>query len=91
MAIDNGRRQFMTGYPLLHTFRIFESFKVGIRESEQREELDQFFKTYETSYALTLAYPDELILASARKCGIETENRNKSDIIKDLFMQKGGY
>ena len=53
------------------------------------EEIEKagFFDSYESSCALTLAYPDEMILDAARRAGIQTENRETIDICRELFEQ----
>lgn len=47
-------------------------------------ERQDFFSSYETSYSLTLAYPDDLLMESARAVGIAVEGREKIDIVKDM-------
>lgn len=89
--MNDGRRKFLTGYPLRQAGKIFQGFKAGLEEAEKKDEFDKFFGSYESSYALTLAYPDDILLETARQNGIETEGRDKLDIMKDLFIMKGGY
>jgi len=91
MALNGSRRKFLTDYPLNQAGKLVQSFKAGLEEAKQREEFDRFFESYESSYALTLAYPDEILVETARSCGIETEGRKKIDIVKELFLKKGGY
>ena len=64
-------------------------FEAGLEEARRKEEFDRFFDSYESSYALTLAYPDDILIETARRNGIETENRSKIDIVKELFLKKG--
>lgn len=52
------------------------------------ETLD-FFASHETSYSLTLAYPDDILLESARKMGIAVEGRQKTDIVQDMLRASG--
>ncbi|BBO77228.1 hypothetical protein DSCW_46450 [Desulfosarcina widdelii] len=68
-----------------------QGFEDGLEEARQKAEFDQFFDSYESSYALTLAYPDDILLETARKYDIETEGRPKKDIVKELFIKKGGF
>lgn len=89
--VDKSKRDFCTRYFLRQIGEIIEGFEAGVQEAEQRENFDNFFKSYESSYALTLAYPDEILLETARSHGIETEGREKNDIVKELFEKKGGY
>ena len=89
--MNDGRRKFLTDYPLRQAGKILQGFKAGFEEAEKKEEFDKFFESYESSYALTLAYPDDILLETAKKYDIETEGRDKLDIIKDLFIKKGGY
>jgi len=88
---DNSRRQFLSKYFLHQVGRCLRGFEDGIEEARQKEEFDLFFDSYESSYALTLAYPDEILLETARQYGIETEGRKKIDIVKELFVKKRGY
>jgi hypothetical protein len=88
---DNSRRRFLSKYFLHQAGRCLQGFEEGLREARQKAEFDQFFDSYESSYALTLAYPDDILLETARNFGIETENRSKKDIVKELFIKQGGY
>jgi hypothetical protein len=88
---DNSRRRFLSKYFLHQAGRCLQGFEEGLAEARQKAEFDQFFESYESSYALTLAYPDDILLESARNFGIETENRSKKDIVKELFIKQGGY
>jgi hypothetical protein len=85
-----GRRHFLTRYIPNQVGRCLKGFQEGLEEARHLAELDQFFESYESSYALTLAYPDEILLGTARQNGIETEGRAKIDIVKELFLKKGG-
>jgi hypothetical protein len=69
---------------------IVSGFKEGMHEAEQEAAFERYFKSYDSSYALTLAYLDDLLLETARRHGIETEGREKNDIIKELFKKHGG-
>ncbi len=89
--VDKSKRDFCTRYFLRQIGEILEGFEAGVQEAEQKEDFDNFFKSYESSYALTLAYPDEILLVTARSHGIETEGREKNDIVKELLKKKGGY
>jgi hypothetical protein len=70
--------------------RTVANFQEGMRQGAQEQERASFFDSYEKSYALTLAYPDEIILESAKKAGIVTEGRERIDIVKELFAKQGG-
>ena len=89
--VDKSKRDFCTRYFLRQIGEIIQGFEAGVEEAEQKENFDNFFKSYESSYALTLAYPDEILLETARSYGIETEGREKNDIVKELLEKKGGY
>jgi hypothetical protein len=60
-------------------------------EAKPAEDMDRFFESYESSYALTLCYPDDILLETARLEGIACEGREKIDIVKELFQKKGGF
>jgi hypothetical protein len=47
-------------------------------------EQQDFFSSYETSYSMTLAYPDDMLIESARAAGISVEGREKLDIVRDM-------
>jgi hypothetical protein len=54
----------------------------------QEELMDTFFDSYESSYALTLAYPREMFEQMADQAGIPHKGRELNDIARDLH-QKG--
>lgn len=81
----------MSKYFLHQAGRCLQGFENGLEEARQQAEFENFFNSYESSYALTLAYPDDILLETARKYDIETENRQKIDIVKELFIKKGGF
>jgi len=86
--MDKSKRHFLARYPRLQAGNFIKSFRAGFQAAKEQEELDRFFESYESSYALTLAYPDEILLETARINGIETEGRKKIDIVKELFLMK---
>ena len=47
-------------------------------------EKQDFFSSYETSYSMTMAYPEDLLIESARAAGIPVEGREKLDIVRDM-------
>ena len=49
-------------------------------------ESQDFFTSYETSYSMTLAYPDDLLIESARAAGIPVDGRDKLDIVRDMVV-----
>jgi hypothetical protein len=89
--MDKSKREFCKKYFFQQAVNIAAGFKAGIQAAKQNEDFEAFFDSYESSYSLTLAYPDEILLATARKFGVETEGREKIDIIKELMKKKGGY
>ena len=48
---------------------------------------EDFFASYESSYALTLAYPDDLVLDAAQRAGIDTQGKDKGQIMRELFAK----
>ena len=88
--IDKSKRQFLSKFFVRQIGELVQGFEAGVREVEEEEEFNKFFESYESSYALTLAYPDEILIETARMQGIETKNRDKIEIVKELFMKKGG-
>lgn len=89
--VDKSKRKFCRRYFLRQIGEIVEGFEAGVQEAKQKEDFDNFFKSYESSYALTLAYPDDILMETARSCGIETKGKEKKEIVKELFEKKGGY
>ena len=88
---DNGRRSFCKRYLLQQVGRVVAGFDAGLREAEEDQALEDFFDSYESSYSLTLAYPDDLLMDTARQHGIATEGREKNAIVKELIQKHGGY
>jgi hypothetical protein len=88
--VDQNKRQFFRRGWLLQVGEIVSSFQKGIQEADQESAFERYFESYDSSYALTLAYPDDLLLETARRYGIETEGREKNDIVKELFRKHGG-
>ena len=89
MVDQNKRRFFRCGW-LRKVEEIVSGFQEGMQEVDQETAFERYFESYDSSYALTLAYPDDLLLETARLHGIETENREKSDIVKELFKKHRG-
>ena len=89
--MDKSKRQFCRTYFWQQAAEVIAGFKAGVQEAKDKEAFDDFFESYESSYALTLAYPDEIMIETARRYGIETEGRGKNEIVKELLRQKGGY
>ena len=87
---DQGRRHFLRGL-LREGARTLAAFQDGREEARRALEHDAFFDSYESSYALTLAYPDDILIETAQRNGIPTEVREKKDIVKELFDKHGGY
>ncbi len=88
--VDETKRSFFTRYLPRQLTRCLADFEAGIEEARRREEFDRFFDSYESSYALTLAYPDDILMETAKQYGIETEGRAKLEVVKELFLLKGG-
>jgi hypothetical protein len=84
------RRQFIRHGLLRQLAGVLAGFEQGMAAAERQEEFDRYFDSYESCYALVLAYPEDLLLETARRHGIATEGREKKDIVKDLFRKQGG-
>lgn len=88
--MSEDRRDFFRNV-LKETARtVVSGFMEGVEEAREKQDFDDFFDSYESSYALTLNYPDEILIETAKQEGIETEGRDKIDIARDLFQAKGG-
>jgi hypothetical protein len=91
VIVDKSKRTFCRRYLLGQIGKAVESFEEGLREAQEKLDFDNFFDSYESSYALTLAYPDDILMATAHQYGIDTELREKKEIVKELFEKHGGY
>jgi hypothetical protein len=89
--MNRSRRSFFRDLFCETARGVVGGFESERREQEKREEFDRFFDSYESSYALTLCYPDDILLETARKEGIKCEGREKLDIVKDLILKKGWF
>jgi hypothetical protein len=65
------------------------SFREGMAAAERKAAFERFFETDESCYALSLAYPEDLLLETARMHGIQTDGLEKKEIVKALFSLKG--
>ena len=89
--VDKRKRElFSKRFFLREVGRVINAFESGVREAKEQEDLERFFDSYESSYALTLAYPDDLLMETARREGIQTDGREKIDIARELFLRKKG-
>jgi hypothetical protein len=89
--VDKSKRTFCRQYFFKQVGKVVESFGEGLEEAQQNLAFDDFFESYESSYALTLAYPDDILIETARNHGINTDGREKNEIVKELFEKHGGY
>jgi hypothetical protein len=88
--VDESRRSFLGNLFKELVKDSVAAFGDGCEKAREEEDFDNFFSSYESSYALTLCYPDDILMETARNAGIECEGREKIDIVKDLFRKKGG-
>jgi hypothetical protein len=88
--MDKSKRQFFKQGLLKQVAEMVAGFQEGMEKADRRDEFERFFESDESCYALTLAYPDELLLETAKLHGIPTEGRNKKEIVRELFLKKGG-
>lgn len=89
--MDKSKRLFCKRYLLQEIGAVVAGFGDGLKEAQAQLAFDDFFESYESSYSLTLAYPDDILLETAKQHGIETEGRDKKAIVKELFREHGGY
>lgn len=89
--MDKSKRIFCKRYFFRQIGKVVESFGEGLKEAQESLAFDDFFESYESSYALTLAYPDEILMQTAHQHGIDTEGREKNEIVKELFEKHGEY
>ena len=88
---DNSKRQFLSKYFLHQVGRCLRGFEDGVDQIRQESDFERFFESDESSYALTLAYPDEILLETAKNYGIDTENRSKREIVRELMLKMEDY
>jgi hypothetical protein len=88
--VDQNKRLFFRHGWLRQVGEIVSGFQEGMQQVDQEIAFDRYFESYDSSYALTLAYPDDLLLDTARQHGIETEGREKNEVVKELFKKHGG-
>ena len=88
--IDKNRRWFFKRVLLKQVAGIMAGFQEGMEAAGRKHDFDRFFESDESCYALTLAYPDDLLLETAKRYGIETEGRDKKEIVRELFLKQGG-
>ena len=89
--VDKSKRIFFKNYFLKGIGKTMSGFDEGLKQVDAKRDFDEYFGSYESSYALTLAYPDEILIETARQAGIETDGRDKNEMIKELFEKSGGY
>lgn len=91
VMVDTSKRVFFKHSFLEGIGKVLSGFDEGIKQAEAKQNFDEYFDSYESSYALTLAYPDEILMETARQAGVKTDGRDKNKIIKELFEKRGGY
>ena len=89
--MKTGRREFLRHGLLQQVAGFVLGFQEGAAAAERKDEFERFFESDESCYALTLAYPDDILLETAKQYGIETDGRDKKEIVKELFLRQGGH
>lgn len=89
--VDQQKRNFFRRLFRETVGKALTEFERGFEEARNKETLDSFFESYESSYALTLNYPDDILIESARLEGIDVEGRSKLEIARELFEKKGDF
>jgi biotin-(acetyl-CoA carboxylase) ligase len=87
--IDRNRRQFFKRGLLKQLAGIVAGFQDGMATADRKDSFERFFESDESCYALTLAYPDDLLLETAKLSGIETEGRDKKRYRQGAFLEEG--
>ena len=88
---DESKRLFFPRYLRQLMGEVIAAYEEGVKEVNRKTDFERFFESDESSAALTLAYPDDILMETARREGIEITGRKKSDIVKELFLKKGGF
>jgi hypothetical protein len=89
--IDQSKRLFLPRYLRQLLGEAITAYQEGINEVNRKDDFERFFESEESSASLTLAYPDDILMETARLEGIETTGREKSAIVKELFLKKGDF
>ncbi len=56
-------------------------------DEEEFNFLRDFFKDYNSSYSLSLAYPESLWKITAESIGLETEGKDRLQLAKEIFTK----
>jgi len=88
---DQSKRLFLPRYLRQLTGEVIGAYQEGVKEVNRKADFERFFESDESSAALTLAYPDDILMETARLEGIETAGRKKSAIVRELFLKKGDF
>jgi len=82
------RREFLRHGLLRQAAAFVSDVQEGMAAADRRDEFERFFESDESCYALALAYPDDILIETAKRYGIETEGRAKKDVAKALFLSQ---
>jgi hypothetical protein len=88
---DQSKRLFLPRYLKQLMGEVIVAYQEGVNEVNRRADFERFFESDESSAALTLAYPDDILMETARLEGIEITGREKSAIVRELFLKKGDF
>ena len=58
--------------------------------TEERRVMDGYLSSPLYSYALLSEMPWDMLIEEAKRLGIEYEGRSKIDVVREIFMGKGG-
>ncbi|MFH1117248.1 MAG: hypothetical protein V1792_25295 [Pseudomonadota bacterium] len=86
--MESNRREFLRNFLHHAAKQALTEFDAGVGQSVEADYFSEFFDSYESSYALTLNYPDDILLETARQEGIEVKDREKIDIVREMFRKK---
>jgi len=68
--------------------QLYREVKDNVTEIEHEFDfLQDFFVDYETSYSLSLAYPESLWKATAEQLGIDTEGKDRLQLAKEVMAK----
>jgi hypothetical protein len=89
--MDKSKRQFLRRGLMNQVAGFVAGFQEGVSTVGRREEFERFFESDESCYALSLAYPEDILIQTAKRYGIETDGHDKKEIVKELFLREGGH
>jgi len=84
MAIDKGKRDFLTRQILANTFQFINKMADQSAEVGPVVKDKDYFESFETCYPL-LSEAGEMLIEEAIRMGIPIEGKSRQEIAKEIF------